>query len=130
MKNVHRIVRYTALVAILLAAISLSGCVTNPDTGTGQGTAGQGSDLPFPVLTPEATATPVEPQTIQPIVTPSPSATEGGQALPWGGDGSAWGFCYAYLYCIFYRHANAHHDTRADSHSICAEAGQPGGGCA
>lgn len=85
MKNVHRIVRYTALVAILLAAISLSGCVTNPDTGTGQGTAGQGSDLPFPVLTPEATATPVEPQTIQPIVTPSPSATEGGQALPWGG---------------------------------------------
>lgn len=85
MKKVHRLIKYAALAVVLIAAVGLSGCVTTPDTGSGQGTAGQGSNLPFPVLTPEATATPEVAQTIQPIVTPSPSATQGGQTLPWGG---------------------------------------------
>ncbi len=99
MKNIHRLVRYAGLVMVLFAVISLSGCVANPDNGNGQGTGGQGSELPFPVLTPEATSTPDEPQTIQPIVTPSPSATDGGQVLPY---------------------PNAYHDACANGDCLCA----------
>ena len=87
MKNMKRLSRYMVLIAIVITAISLSGCVANPDPSNqgNQGGAGmQGSGLPFPVLTPETTTAAPSTNTIPPVVTPTP-AFQGGQQLPWGG---------------------------------------------
>lgn len=82
--NKNRAVRYSLLIAILAAALCLSGCVSNPDDSGKTNNGGQASNLPpFPVMTPEATATQTAETTIEPILTPEPSASAGGPLLPW-----------------------------------------------
>lgn len=81
----NRIVRYSALTAILLAALCLSSCVSNPDDAGNKNSGGQASNLPpFPIMSPDATATEAPSSTIQSVVTPEPSASAGTPVLPWG----------------------------------------------
>lgn len=83
--NNKRMIRYMALAAIVLAALSLSGCVSNPDDSGNKNNGGQASNLPpFPIIQPEASPTDAPSATIQSITTPEPSAPAGTQLLPWG----------------------------------------------
>ncbi len=82
--------RLAALMVLVITALLLAGCESNPapDSGNTGGAAADSSSLPFPVLmSPEITQTP-EPviNTIEPVQLPSPSsqAQQGGvQVLPW-----------------------------------------------
>lgn len=81
----NRVVRYAALAAILVAALCLSGCVSNPDDAGNNNNGGQASNLPpFPIIATETVPSETPGSTIQAITTPEPSASAEGPLLPWG----------------------------------------------
>lgn len=70
-----RLVRRLLFVGLLLSVLLLSGCVSRPDV-----TNNGGGNQPFPIISPDAAATPEPTVTVMPLMTPSVTETP---ALPW-----------------------------------------------